>query len=105
MSLVRRHRRLATFSLVAALAVLLLSAGAGSALAQQSTITPSDCQNGRIRNEAGATIPVARCEELVGRSVTLASTGFDAWLVALAGVACVGAAVVLVTFRPRAREG
>jgi hypothetical protein len=105
MSLVRRHRRLATLSLAAVLTTLLLSVGAGSALAQQSTITPSDCQHGRIKNQAGSTIPVSNCEELVGRSVTLASTGFDAWIVAVGGAACLGAAVALVTLRPRAREG
>lgn len=66
-----------------------------------STITRSDCEQGRI-TVGGRTLSRQECLNRVGQRVRLASTGFDAWILALAGVGLVGAALV-IRRRPSAR--
>lgn len=96
MSLARNRRTLARAIVTALIAVSLASFAVEPALAASSTITRQDCVQGRIRDRSGAAVPLSRCEALIGKSVQLAQTGFDAWIVALAGVVCVGGAGVLV---------
>ncbi|GAC1320854.1 MAG: hypothetical protein NVSMB25_13800 [Thermoleophilaceae bacterium] len=73
----------------------IFSIFAGAALAQQGTITRADCSQGRIHDRNGKAIAMSRCERLVGKSVTLASTGFEIWPLALAGFVCVAGAAAL----------
>lgn len=82
-------------ALVLVLSALVLSVGPAGALAAQSTITQQDCNQARIRDHSGAAISSSRCEKLVGQSITLASTGFETWIVAAAGAACLVGAFAL----------
>jgi hypothetical protein len=89
-------RRRATRT-IAALAVLVALAAplalAGTALAQTSSITQQDCAQGTIKDSSGQPISKARCQQLIGKQVQLASTGFDVRpLLAGAGVLLAGAA-------------
>src|SRR3954452_607729 len=87
--------RRATRSLAALVAIVVLMvplAVAGTALASTSTITQQDCEQGTIKDKAVNSIPKARCEKLIGKQVQLAGTGFEVWIVAAAGVACLGGA-------------
>ena len=96
--------RRATRSLAALVAIVVLMvplAVAGTALASTSTITQQDCQQGTIKDKSGNTIPKARCERLVGKQVKLAGTGFEVWIVAVAGVACLGGAAFFGLRRTR----
>jgi LPXTG-motif cell wall-anchored protein len=94
----RAVRTLAALALLVALAAPL--ALAGTALAQTSSITQSDCDQGTIKDKSGQTISKARCQELIGKQVQLAGTGFDVWpLVAAGSVLLAGAA--LLGFRRR----
>ena len=83
---------------VAALAVLIAMfaslATAGVSMAAVDTITQQDCAQGTIKDTStGAPISQARCQQLVGKNVQLASTGFDLRPVIIGGVLClVGAA-------------
>ena len=86
--------------LIAALA--LWAAIGATAVASTSTITRQDCLNGRISRH-GKPISQSECLRHVGQSVNLAHTGFDAWIVALAGGACLAGAAVL-RLRPRFRN-
>ena len=85
---------------IAALAVLIAMlasfATAGVALAAVDTITQQDCAQGTIKDKnTGQPISQARCEQLVGKNVQLASTGFDLRPVIAVGALClVGAAAV-----------
>jgi hypothetical protein len=81
----------------AALAVLFAMAASLAipvvAMAATSTITQQDCDQGTIRDQSGNPISKERCEQLVGKSVELANTGFAVWpLVVGGGVLLVGAA-------------
>ena len=98
MSLIPATRRTVTI-LVAALA--LWAAMAATAVAATSTITREDCLKGRISRH-GKPVSTAECLRHVGQSVNLAHTGFDAWIVALAGGACLAGSAVL-RLRPRSR--
>ncbi|MBV9212416.1 MAG: hypothetical protein JOZ25_02090 [Actinobacteria bacterium] len=82
-------------------ALVLWGAVAASAVAATSTITRADCLNGRITRN-GAPVPQAECLRHVGQGVNLAHTGFDVWIVALAGGACLAGAALL-RLRPRQR--
>ncbi len=66
---------------LAALAVLIAMvaslATAGMAMAATSTITAQDCAQGTIKDKSGNSISKARCDQLVGKNVALASTGLD----------------------------
>ena len=73
----RRARIFAALAVLVALAVPL--AFAGGAIAQTSSITQQDCNQGTIRDQAGQTISKSRCEALIGKQVQLASTGLDLW--------------------------
>ena len=87
-------------ALVAIVALAAPLALSGVALAQTSGITQSDCNQGTIRDKSGQPISKARCEQLIGKQVQLASTGFDVVpLVAGALVLLTGAAAL--TFRRR----
>jgi hypothetical protein len=78
-------RRLAAFAVLIAMFASLLSAGA--AMAAVDTITQQDCAQGTIKDRAtGQPISQARCQQLVGKNVQLASTGFDLRPVIAAGV-------------------
>ena len=95
--------RRATRSLAALVAIVVLMvplAVAGSALAATSTITQQDCDQGTIKDQQGTSIPKERCEKLIGKQVSLASTGFEVWIVAAAGVACLGGAAFFGLRRP-----
>jgi hypothetical protein len=88
-------RRRATRTLAALVAIVALAAPlalAGTALAQTSTITQQDCEQGTIKDESGQAISRERCENLVGKQVALAGTGFEAWLLGAGGVLCLGGA-------------
>src|SRR3954470_10559656 len=96
--------RRATRSLAALVAIVVLMvplAVAGTALASTSTITQQDCDQGTIKDKSGNTIPKARCERLVGKQVQLAGTGFEVWIVAAAGVACLAGAAFFGLRRTR----
>ena len=76
----RRRAPRAVAALVALVVMMLPLAVAGTALAQStSTITQQDCEQGTIRDKSGQPISKARCEQLVGKQVELASTGFEVW--------------------------
>lgn len=100
MGLVRRRPAAVGAIITAIIAVSMSSVTLGSALAATSTITRQDCAQGRIRDKSGTPISQARCEALVGRSIELASTGFDDWIVALGGLVFIGGGVLLWR-RPR----
>ena len=94
----RAARTLAALAALVALAAPL--ALAGTALAQTSSITQQDCDQGTIRDKSGQAISKERCEQLIGKQVQLASTGFEVWpLVAGGCVLLAGAA--LLGFRRR----
>jgi hypothetical protein len=85
-------RRLAALAVLVAMLASL--ATAGMAIAASGTITEQDCAQGTLKDRAtGAPISQARCEQLVGKNVQLASTGFDLRPVIAVGALClVGAA-------------
>jgi hypothetical protein len=74
------------------------STGAGSA--GSSVITQADCNAGRIRR-GGRTLSRAQCQRLIGQRVNLAGTGFEAWILFVAGGACMLEAVALRRSKPR----
>jgi hypothetical protein len=82
----------------AALAVLIAMfaslATTGVAMAAVDTITQQDCAQGTIKDRnTGQPISQARCQQLVGKNVQLASTGFDlrpVVVLLLAGAAAFG---------------
>jgi hypothetical protein len=68
-------------------------ATAGGAMAATGSITQQDCAQGTIKDRnTGQPISQARCQQLVGKNVQLASTGFDLRPVILAGALCLVAA-------------
>lgn len=76
---------------LAALAVLITMfaslAGAGAAMAASAPVTAQDCDQGLIKDtHTGEPISRARCEQLIGKNVALASTGFDLRPVIAGGV-------------------
>ncbi|MEA2449530.1 MAG: hypothetical protein QOG63_1462 [Thermoleophilaceae bacterium] len=79
-------------ALVAIVALTVSLAVAAPALAQTSTITQRDCDQGTIKDQSGQTISHARCEALVGKQVALAGTGFEVWIIGAAGLLCLGGA-------------
>jgi hypothetical protein len=84
-------RRLAALAVLIAMFASL--ATAGGAMAATSTITQQDCAQGTIKDSSGSTISRARCEQLVGKNVALANTGFDLRPLLAVGALClVGAA-------------
>jgi len=95
MSFAHRRRAPRTLAaLVVLVAVMLPLVAAGAALAQStSTITQQDCEQGTIRDKSGQPISRDRCEQLVGKRVELASTGFAVWpLIAGGSLLVAGAA-------------
>ena len=92
MSFAPRRATRALAALVAIAVLMVPLAVAGSAIAASSTITQEDCDRGTIKDRAGNTISKERCERLIGKQVALAGTGFEVWIVAAAGVACLGGA-------------
>src|SRR3954449_7474346 len=89
----RAARTLAALAALVALAAPLALAGA--AFAQTSDITQQDCDQGTIRDKSGQVISKARCEQLIGKQVQLAGTGFEVWpLIAGGGVLLLGAAAI-----------
>src|SRR4051794_7560072 len=92
----RAARTLAALVVIVALAAPLALAGA--AFAQTSGITQQDCDQGTIRDKSGQTISKARCEQLIGKQVQLASTGFEVWPL-IAGGAVLLAGAAALTFR------
>jgi hypothetical protein len=99
MSFISAKKR-ATAVLVVGLA--LWAAIAASAVAATSTITRADCLSGRISRH-GQPISKAECLRHVGQGVNLAHTGFDVWIVVVAGSACLAGAAAL-RLRPRFRN-
>ena len=78
-------RRLAAFAVLIAMCTSLATAGV--AMAKAGTITHQDCAQGTIKDRnTGQPISQARCEQLVGKNVQLASTGFDLRPVIVGGV-------------------
>ncbi|MEA2391904.1 MAG: hypothetical protein QOK31_2013 [Solirubrobacteraceae bacterium] len=88
------RRRAARYlaALVALVALTVPLALAGAAVAQTSSITHQDCAQGTIRDKSGQPISKARCDQLVGKQVQLASTGFDVWPLVAGGVLCLAGA-------------
>jgi LPXTG-motif cell wall-anchored protein len=102
MSFAPRRRAVRAFAALAALVVLMVPlAVAGTALASTSTITQQDCDQGTIKDKAGQAISKSRCESLIGKQVALAGTGFEVWILAAAGVACLGGAAYFGVRRTR----
>lgn len=87
---------------VLVVAVAIWAALAATAVAATSTITRSDCLNGRISRN-GKAISQSECLRHVGQNVNLAHTGFDAWIIAAAGGVCLAGAAAL-RLRPRLRN-
>jgi hypothetical protein len=76
---------------IAALAVLITMfaslATAGVAMAATAPVTAQDCEQGTIKDErTGQPISRERCQQLIGKNVSLASTGFDLRPVIAGGV-------------------
>ncbi len=92
MSFAPRRAKRALAALVAIVAVAAPLALAGTALAQTSTITQQDCEQGTIKDRSGEAISQERCERLIGKQVQLAGTGFEVWLLAVGGILCLGGA-------------
>jgi hypothetical protein len=92
MSIAPRRATRAFAALVAIVALMVPLAVAGTAVAQTSTITQQDCDQGTIKDRSGQTISQERCEALIGQDVALAGTGFEVWLIGAAGVLCLGGA-------------
>jgi hypothetical protein len=92
MSFAPRRATRAFAALVAIVALMVPLAVAGTAVAQSSTITQQDCDQGTIKDRSGQTISQERCEALIGQEVALAGTGFEVWLIGAAGVLCLGGA-------------
>ena len=92
MSFAPRRATRAFAALVAIVALMVPLAVAGTAIAQTSTITQQDCEQGTIKDRSGQTISQERCEALIGQEVALAGTGFEVWLIGAAGVLCLGGA-------------
>jgi LPXTG-motif cell wall-anchored protein len=89
----RAARTLAALAVLVALAAPL--ALAGTALAQTSSITQQDCDQGTIRDKSGQAISKARCQQLIGKQVQLASTGFDVWPLVAGGCVLLAGAALL----------
>jgi hypothetical protein len=104
MTFAPRRRLSGLIALVVLVASIGVLASAVPAFAAKSTVTQADCNAGRIKDRSGNTISRARCEALIGQSVDLASTGFEAWMVGLGGVALLGGAVALQVRRRPARH-
>jgi hypothetical protein len=78
-------RRLAAFAVL--IAMFASFATAGVAMAAVDTITQQDCDQGTIKDTStGQPISQARCQQLIGKNVRLASTGFDLRPVVAGGV-------------------
>jgi hypothetical protein len=78
-------RRLVAFAVL--IAMFASFATAGVAMAAVDTITEQDCAQGTIKDTStGQPISQARCQQLVGKNVQLASTGFDLRPVIAGGV-------------------
>ena len=78
-------RRLAAFAVLITMFASL--AGAGAAMAATAIVTAQDCEQNTIKNvHTGVPISRARCEQLIGKNVSLASTGFDLRPVIAGGV-------------------
>ena len=92
MSFAPRRTTRAFVALVAIVALMVPLAVAGTALAQTSTITQQDCDQGTIKDGSGQSISKDRCEALIGKQVALAGTGFEVWLIGAAGLLCLGGA-------------
>jgi hypothetical protein len=94
MTFVPHRRAPRAFAVLAVMVALVASLTVPvAALGATSTITQQDCEQGTIKDKSGNAISRARCEELVGKSVELANTGFAVWpLVAGGAVLLVGAA-------------
>ena len=92
MTIAPRRATRAFAALVAIAALMIPLAVAGTAMAQTSTITEQDCQQGTIKDRSGQTISQERCEALVGKQVALAGTGFEVWIIGAAGLLCIGGA-------------
>lgn len=95
-------RRLAAFAVLIALLVPL--ATAGFAMAATSKITRQDCAQGTIKDRSGAAISRARCDQLVGKNVQLASTGFDVRPLLGAGLVLIAAGAAFGLRRRRAHR-
>ena len=80
MTFAPRRRRARTFAALAVLVALAVPlAFAGGAIAQTSSITQQDCNQGTIKDQSGQAISKARCQALIGKQVQLASSGLDLW--------------------------
>ena len=110
------RRALALFTLIAALGALAFAApvwaqghghggggGAGgggggggdesagdASSGQTKVITQEDCDAGNITRN-GRQLSQSECEALIGQRVSLADTGFEAWILGLGGLALMAA--------------
>jgi hypothetical protein len=64
-----------------------------------SVISQADCDARRITRR-GRRLSREECERLIGQRVSLADTGFEAWMVGAAGLVCLLGAVALRRGRP-----
>jgi LPXTG-motif cell wall-anchored protein len=97
--LTRRPAARTTAALAALVALIASLATAGVAVASTSTITAQDCAQGTIKDQSGQTISKARCEQLVGKQVKLANTGFDVLPLLLVGSGLIAGGAMLVVRR------
>ena len=104
MTFAPRRRLAGLLALVVLVASMSVLATAVPAFGAKSTVTQADCNAGRIKDRNWNTITRARCEALIGQSVDLASTGFEAWMVGLGGITLLGGAVALQVRRRPSRH-
>jgi hypothetical protein len=76
------------------------TSGTSNGNAGTSVVTQADCDARRIRR-GGRTLTREECQRLIGQRVSLASTGFEAWMFAAAGSVCLLIAIGLRRSRPR----
>ena len=89
----RRRATRGLAALLALVALMLPLSVAATAFGQStSTITQQDCEQGTIRDKSGQPISKERCEQLVGKQVELAGTGFEVWPLVAAGAVCLAGA-------------
>ena len=98
MTLRTGRRAMVLLMLVAMLGALAIAAPAASAQEGTKVVTQEDCDAGNITRN-GRQLSQEECEALIGQRVSLAETGFEAWILGLGGLALMAAGGVVVLRR------
>src|SRR3979409_792031 len=88
----RRRAPRSLAALVALVALIVPLALAGAAVAQTSSITQQDCNQGTIRDKAGQAVSKAPRPEVARKQVKRAGTCFGVWPLVAGGVLCLAGA-------------